>query len=70
MLDTSLNVLFSDTHELIVTTISLLTGFSNEINQNMWSLFPGLVNLFDNYLTVKGEYYILDPIVLAMCNFI
>lgn len=70
MLSTSLDIRFDESHELIITTISLLTGFSSGINENMWGHFPNLVNLFNHYLNVNGQYYILDPIVLSMCNFI
>jgi hypothetical protein len=70
MLTNSLNIVFTDSHDLILNTISLLTGYSNSISMNMWKLFPELVNLFDHYLNNNGQYSILDPIVLSMSNFI
>ena len=69
MLSTSLNVVFNDAHEYIISTISLLTGYSDTISMNMWGLFPALVGLFDHYLNSNGQYYILEPIVLSMCNY-
>ena len=40
------------------------------MNDQMWSLFPELLALLEHYLRKNPSYYIIDPIVLAICNYI
>ena len=70
MLFISLGPDFKDTHEQIVTCIAYLVSYSEIITSNLWTLYPNIVELFLHTCSNTQAYYILDPLVVAMSNFI
>lgn len=46
MLLISLGPDFKDCHEFIVNCIAYLSSFSDQITNSLWTLFPGMVELF------------------------
>lgn len=70
MLFISLGPDFKDTHEYIVTCIAYLASYSDQITSNLWQLFPNIVELFLYTCEQSQAYYILDPLVVAISNFI
>jgi len=61
--------MFKDSHEGVITTLSLLSKYSPNIGE-LWSQFPAMLGLFDHYLGTSSDYYVIDPLVLTICNFV
>ena len=70
MIFISLGPDFKDTHEYIVTCIAYLSSYSNKITNSLWQLFPNIIEMFLYTCEHTQDYYILDPLVVAISNFI
>ena len=53
-----------------MTTIAIFSRYFDKVTLNLWSVFPQMLNLLQYYVEKDVSYFILDPIVLSICNII
>ena len=46
----SMNPQFRDAHEVILTTISLLSRYTNEISMILWGWYQDMINILNHYV--------------------
>ena len=66
----SMNPQFRDAHEVILTTISLLSRYTNEISIILWGWYQDMINILNHYVQTEPTYYIIDHLVVSFSNFI
>jgi importin-7 len=65
----SLDPRFQDVHESILNCIGAIAFYNEEITQNMWELFPSLLEVLYYNIEKTCEYGLVSPGISAIMNY-